>query len=434
MSKRWQTLVIVLYKITFDLVYIYFTSKVFNYMNSKLVFDVTKYIIGWFFFIILLVLFQILLYDSLNSFFFKIMFLLSGVPGLSLFGMLSIDMNKYILTVIYWFFMILAFSVLQNKKKFFLSSNLSLAIKDHPTFYNILLMISAVSTIYFWMKYGNFRIITSLFDVYEYRFLFRNAEMNTILRYLFVWTGNVFLPYLFAVFLVKRQWSRNLLVLFCGILFFSIDGMKTRIILYALILFTTLLFRKTNRYDKVISTIGFSLSITGLLALIFYKLLNISSLGALYHRTFSVPAELGYKYLDFFANNPKLYLSESILKSFISAPYSVLSSFIIGSDTSSAVDAINANTGMVGDSYANFGFLGTIIYPFMIAFSFTIFDFFSRKQDRIVVTCVSLIVIWYLINASFFTWLLTGGFMIYIFIFILSDANKEVENYEKRNN
>lgn len=70
--------------------------------------------------------------------------------------------------------------------------------------------------------------------------------------------------------------------------------------------------------------------------------------------------------------------------------------------------------------YGNFGFFGILFYPFMIMPSYFVLDNVTNKYSNSVRAVILFILMWSLINTSFFTWIMTGGYIIYVIILTLN--------------
>lgn len=417
MSKVCEMLLFILFKILYDYIYIHFTTREFSYMQSILQFDFYRYLINWIIFFILLSIIILFMKNNIMSYVMKTIFLFSTIPTISLYGLKSMTNEAYILMILYWIIMILSFAVLQNVKINSTTNESYQYRNDKGSLSNVVFIFAAILTFYFWARYGQFRILTSFSNVYYYRLEHRQANMISIFRYLMLWLGNVFLPYCFASFLINRKYIKVLFAFICGLMLFSINGLKSWLVIYALILFIFIVHRNKCKYNRYTGMLTFGVVMYGIMSMVHYNISGSTVLGAMFHRVFSVPAELNFNYFTFFRENEPLLLRESFLRIFWDSPYDTLSSYIIGGLFGKGDFETNANNGMFGDAYANFKIFGVIIYPIILSLTFKLIEHFSRNQDIRLVMCVLLILIWNLINASFFTWLLSGGVIIFILIF-----------------
>ena len=132
-----------------------------------------------------------------------------------------------------------------------------------------------------------------------------------------------------------------------------------------------------------------------------------------------LPGEINYYYLDYFRDKELLFLRESILKNFFESPYSPWSPVQISKQFMKAAYYHNATNGLIGDYYSNFGLTGLFIYPLLISFCFYTLRYFLRGFNVLICVVISFILMWMLVNTSFFTWLMTGGYLIYLVILFM---------------
>ncbi|EKN62760.1 O-antigen ligase [Schinkia azotoformans] len=415
MKKINEFVLFVFFKVIYDFIYIFITTDIFDYMNSILVFNIYRYIINWIVFLLLLISILYFLKDNIMSFVLKSLFIFSAIPTISLYGLKEMNNEAFFLMTLYWGVMICSFALIQNLKIY----NENKKSKDwynNFRYTNILFVGSIIMTIFLWGFYGDFRILISFSNVYDYRLALREVQIPSFLRYAMLWLGNVFLPYCFTIFLLYKKVGRAIITFSGGVMLFSINGLKSWLIVYFLIACIFFIYKKGYRLNRYTGVLSLLVIMYGLIAIIMYMVGGSISLVAMYHRVFSVPAEINYNYFTFFSNNEALLLRESILRHIASSPYAIGSSFIIG-DLFGGNSTTNANNGMFGDAYANFKTIGILIYPIVLSVIFKILDSFTRDRDTRVVISILLILIWNLINASFFMWLLSGGVVIFLLLF-----------------
>lgn len=423
-GKISEIIYLIVFKLVYDLVYIFFTTVRFDYIQSVLEFDVHYYIINWLVFIIFTIIAIFLLKNNSMAFVFKCIVIFSTIPTISLFGLKDIGIKAFWSLIGYWVVMLIFFLILQNVS-LYKSSDLRVGSqidKISIKYTNFIFCISFMITLVLWGWLGNFNIITSFSSASESRLALRGIHIPSLVRYIMSWNGNVFLPFCFVIFLNKKKKWRAFLTFFTGILLFSINGMKTWLVIYPMIWFVFFTLRKRENITKVTNRIALISSVFGLMGLVLFYFYDESTIGALYHRIFSVPAEINYNFYTFISENEPLLLRESIFRFMSDSPYDGRFTFLIG-EIFTGNSAANANNGMFGDAYSNFKIFGVILYPFLIAFIFKILTNIFRNEDMAVSANILLILVWSLINTSFFTWLITGGAFIYWIIAFTSRSN-----------
>ena len=409
----------IIYKILIDILYAKGTSVKFAYLNRTLDFNLDKYILGWIVFIILLILINKIKKDDYR-FMMKSIFMLSGVSNLSIFGLRNYDYSYFGIILIFWLLIVnLCILISNNKKKDEIETDNNLVIKDLTLnkLNTFLMIVGILITVYLVGKFG--MNVTSLSTLYKAREYFRTFNLSTIDSYLISWNATVILPWIFLISFANKKYFRSIIVLFFALLLFQINGMKTWLLLYAIVVFFVT-YTKKHDLDSTINAVLIGMSCLMLFSLLLFKINGSYDLLALLDRTVILPGEINYYYIDFFNNHELLYLRESIFKSFSPSPYDPISSVQISMNYMTNAYYHNATNGLVGDIYGNFGFIGILIYPFMILLAFKQLVKICSKYSITIKSVILFILMWMLINTSFFTWIMTGGYLIYIIILRLN--------------
>lgn len=417
-----------LYKIAIDLLYIQGTSEIYAYLGRNLDFSFDKYIYGWASYLFVLLLINYIKEDEIR-FMVKLIFLLSGVSNISVYGLCNYPTKHFMIVLLFWIILIALCSFIPNSSEFqtYKKSNESLINISFPMD-SILLVIGILLTGIEVAKYG--LNVTSADTIYTARSTFRALKVSAMDTYILSWTGTVILPWAFVNFLEKNKYIRAIIILVSGVLLFQINGMKTWLVLYIVIICFVFFMKKTD-VDKSISLILLGSSMICIASLIMYRFNpSLYTWAGYMDRIFLLPGETNYYYLDFFDSHEKLYLRESIMKSFFKSPYEPISSIQIGFEYMKAAFYHNSTNGLIGDYYANFGIFGIFIYPIALSISFCILNIFTSKFESSIKKSVIFILMWTLINTSFFTWLLTGGYIVYLLIMLLYQYVYNKENKE----
>lgn len=418
--------VICLYKIILEMTYWLVISKTWDYGGSILDFNIHKYIISWIIFLI----FSLLISKNKKSIMdigLFLLFIFSGIPGITLFGLKNISYNAIFLFSMYWLMMIIAFKGIGKIK---LNFNIEISGRL-STFLKVLFcLFGSVFIIYASGKYAGFRFTLSL-DVSElrsYRMEIRSIELPTIIAYGLPLTVTVIFPILGSYFFSRKKYKIVVAMMFLIILAFSINGMKSWIVYLPL---TIIIYILSNRYRyeeidyKIL--IGFIIIVLiGTISALVFDNIGIAALSS--YRSLYLPAEINFHYFDFFNRQEALFLRESILRRFFESPYPIRSSFLVGQIMSGNL-LNNANNGLFGDAYSNFKEAGILIYPFLIASTIKILESLGKNVNKGIVIGALLCLVWGAVNVSFFTWLVTGGVILtYVLIIIISSECKKDGN------
>lgn len=407
----------IFYKTTIDILYIFGTSIIYSYLERELNFNIQKYIIGWVVFIVFLYFIEQIKISRIR-FMIKCIFILSGVSNISVYGLRNYETTYFFIVILFWLSIIgicLMLSYIKqfsyfNRKPFL--REISFNNKDE-----LLLLIGLLITVIEVARFG--LNVSSFAEIYSARDSFRSQKLSTIDSYLLSWNGTVILPWCFLVSFKRKKYIKSALAMLLAVFMFLINGLKTWIVIYLIIIAFSFILKKKKDYDFSINVVMAGLGGLIIASLVYFAKTAKDGLIGLLDRTIILPGEVNYFYLDFFKNHELLFLRESIFKIFDSSPYSPWSAVQISQKYMSAAFYHNATNGLIGDIYGNFGLVGIIFYPFMIVVTFIVLNWFLEGYDEVIASVVIFILMWLLINTSFFTWLMTGGYFIYIIIIYL---------------
>lgn len=405
-SKIYQFFLLIIFKIVYQ--FFFLTYSVIY--NIDLDISVGKVIAGWSVYLLYIGLATFKVKDMFYSVGIIFLILTCVVSTISLYEMEDILLYDFFKALMYWFLVLFGFIIYQKK-----SSDKSIFhLLEINQLQYLLFYVSAIFTLIMSGIYAGFRITLSLDEVYTYRLEMRMASMPAIVNYLFYFFGGTIIPYCFAFFLAYKKRLYAISSLFLGIMIFSINGMKTWLLVYALILGVFVGFGLNNKKINLYIIGGFILLTVGSIYL--YSNKEDINLMAILGRVYYIPSRIGYNYIDFFDKNEFLYLRESILKFFFDSPYPVHSAFYIVDGAGSDVSTSRANNGLWGDAYGNFGIVGMLVYPFMLCYIMSLLKRSMRGMDPRLVTSIVILALWISVNSSFFVWLITGGVLLLLFI------------------
>lgn len=132
-------------------------------------------------------------------------------------------------------------------------------------------------------------------------------------------------------------------------------------------------------------------------------------------RTFLLPAKISFYYYDYFTKNDLVYLSHSIFKSFINYPYQMYPAYVIGKTyfPESAPKIYGyANTGIVGDGYMNFGYIGVFLWAILLATILKFADAVTESKNIKIVWPILLLTFYIMVDGAPLTTLLTHGLIL----------------------
>lgn len=250
------------------------------------------------------------------------------------------------------------------------------------------------------VDYNIFSLGGNIYDVRLKSF----SKSSRFLGYISSWLSNVILPISLVYYLNNKKYLYASTIFIILLYLFLIFAQKSNLLAIFLVLFFYIVNNKRTGYNYVFLSLILIICTT----LITSDTL-LSSLGLfLLYRILFVPIEITSFYFEFFQNN-HTFLSHSIFNPFIDYGYTKYPSNIIGELYFNS-NQVSANTGLIGDAFMNFGYVGIFLYA-------TIFSFFILKLlDKIpnIYYGVLLIQIFSFQNSPLTTVLITHGFLFFL--------------------
>lgn len=279
-------------------------------------------------------------------------------------------------------------------------------------FFKFLMFIFSIITLYvygFLMSIGGIqRINFNLSDVYLVREELRDYSAPLI-NYFIPWDAYIINMTLLVLALYKRSYKLFYIVLLLQLFLFGMTNFKSFLFAPILVIFIFYFgnVKKLFLYLLMLSSIGL------IAVYLVYQLTNDALVPAIFlRRLFFLPAQLHFFYYDFFSQNSHVLLSNNMLSFMSQYPYNMpipelISSFYIGKIS-------NANTGYLADAFAQFGFVGMIVFSFILAVVLRFVDSLSKLLPIQLSTTLITIPSMTLVNSALFTTLLTHGFILAI--------------------
>jgi hypothetical protein len=203
---------------------------------------------------------------------------------------------------------------------------------------------------------------------------------STWLAYCMNWQAFVINPFLMAYGLLTKKYHWLVVGLFGELAIYALGGLKQVLFALALVLALFLIERHKNLGLAVLwYTTGFVVLCFVSDFFIFHTISGITSMFV--RRLIFMPGELTSFYYDFFSNNSFALLGHSILKGFVSYPYSLPPPKLIGA-AYFGHDTTNANANYLGDGFANFGFAGMVGATVLLAALLWVIDSVSTTRSK----------------------------------------------------
>ena len=257
-------------------------------------------------------------------------------------------------------------------------------------------------------------------EVYERRMAARYMEKGIFTNYI-ISIGRSLLTIL-GIYLtfVKRKPIYGIFVILFSLAVFSYDGTKTAL-LNPLFLTAIYLICSHSKYLIFLPSL---LGIIVVLSFLEFNILETNILSELLtRRIISVPGFLNTVYWDFFSENSKALLTDSIGKYFFDQVYDMPVTFIIGLEYFNNVET-NANTGIWMGGFAHFGVIGIFMVSIIAGFLLGFIDNLTQKNYFMFGTLVCAYIGMNWSEQMLHTSMLTGGvFYILLFLIFLQHSN-----------
>lgn len=339
-----------------------------------------------------------------------VIYLLYFLPNLT-FCVYNNDFPFFIYSVLYS--SLLSFFYLRYKNvKYYKILDDSQAMQLYKTLlYTVVLLM-----IVFSVMYNGFSIKFDFEEVYEIRAKISEINMPSFIHYLRP-IASMFITISFMYYLIQKKVFLSYLFFFFGLMMYSFGAHKTDFILLIMALLIYFFYKK--EYNNYLLHLFVFLNII-LIGFVEFgdETVQISIVG-FYSRAFFTPNLLGYFHYDYFSTHDLLYLKEHFGHWFETnvnhknnSPYIIAATYFNDKEMSS-------NTGLIGSDYAQFGWFSLLVFPFVRAFFFKIFDMSSFKLDPRIYLISSLSFGVLFINGAFFTALISGGFLAVCFLLYL---------------
>lgn len=331
-----------------------------------------------------------------------------------------ISKNFFWSYVIILFFSIIIF--LANIKIKLKTKLFSFNFKDSH-FYSFILLISLFSLIVIIGTYGFSYDLPNITDVYSIREKFINNS-NFLSSYVSVITGYIISPFLLLLGINLFQYKKKLSMIFIlssfllSVQIYANSGLKSVAFASFVCLFFYI-FIKNVRNIGIFFIILISFSFFFLMLM--HNLFFIEKLDILlYHwfrRVFIVPGMNVNYFFDYITTNNLLTLKGAPL---------IISEYYYGTSGS-------ANSGLIGDSFTKYNYIGFIINGFIFLFILKLSDYIIDSRSSIGLSLM--IPIAYAIsNSSITTVFFTYGYILIVCFFVFFKKNIYKIEFNKRKN
>jgi hypothetical protein len=394
--------IIILYKISLDFVYIWTISPIYAYQGFVYDFSLKKYFLSMT--LVLLLLFpmiRLLKKGNTSSMILLLLSMVYFIPGCSIFALANLNYSFFSFLALYWISCI----YLQLRLPYVRINN----IRGNAIIFNTIIFIFAISSLVMSGVYTHFRINFDLSVIYDLRLEARNYDIPTFLMYIRN-ASTMIMPIGLIYYIVYRKRLLSITLIFIQVLEFSFAGKKSILFITFVAILIAMFYKEKHRKGIILAFFLMNM----LVFAEFFLIKKASVLSKYIHRrVLFMPTLIASFYFDFFSNGQLLYLRQSILRWFgASSPYGddsiqrLIGFFYFGDIEN------NANTGMLGDAFANFGWFALLFYPLGLVLLLRLIDICSYQINIKISALIWVLCCYKLINGSFFTVLLNGGVLI----------------------
>lgn len=347
---------------------------------------------------------------TLSNYVIGFLYFINYIPGCVFMAYISDHIQYSCVFLLYW----MCFFIINRLSPYFLKK---IIVGRNGYIINGILVVFFVCVIVvIWLTYANARMYLKLDDIYVARAESYKFQMPIILDYCFSFASAI-IPVSILVCLLEKKWKASILLTIIGYMVYLIAGSKVALFLDILV-WGIWSVRNIIKEEKIWLYVVIGLDTIGIIGIVTRtKILRISAY--FFERLMFEPAIINVHFYHYFKDSEKDYFRQSIVGKItgISSPYKVDIPHLIGKYGFNNSETC-ANSGVVGDAYANLGVMGIVIMPILIIFMLRILDICIKGLDYKIYLFLGIIIGIYIMSNSFFTTLLSNGILIISFYLI----------------
>ena len=338
-----------------------------------------------------------------------ILFCSSYVPCGIYFDRSQLPIYYSVALFLYWAILIFSLRIVPAVSLSFNHSTAVLKHENNKRLGDIVVLIMALIVSVIKFRHNGLYFHFDLLDVYQVRLAARSQSFGVLSAYLMTW-GSLIFAIRGVIAFSHRNYLLVVIMFFMELVVFSIAAHKFHLFVLPVALVLSKIYRVGMIY---LIPIGFSaLCFMSALARIVFD--SVILIYAIPFRQLFLPAFITGNFVDYFSNHTPDFLQQSILGRLgMKSEYELPIPFLI--DAYYSDGSASANTGLLADAYANFGFYGVFIFPVMFAVVLRMLDSASGKIGLKYNFGVIVFLSIAFLNMAFFTALLTGGVLVSLF-------------------
>ena len=409
------------YKIILELGFWYLLQINYSDLNVyQFDFNIVKYTIGLFWFILLFFLINHEVRKP-STFFMQMQYVIAFIPITVIFAFS--DENVLYYTVLCFAFAVAEMLIIVVKK-------VTLPEIDRLTPFLVICFYIITIIVYLDIirENGMFTLdAVNIYDVYSVRTEF---HLNKYIGYMFTWQYIIITPF----FIIRAYRRRKYLTMlfFCGLQFLAYlyAAQKTILFIIPLVLGICILSKLKffGLYTYLILTLGISfVTVLGRFSDFFYRMYDL-----LVRRVLLLPANLKFIYYDFFSHNPKIGLAGTLWGKFLDIvnPYDERIGVII-SKVYFDNPVMNSNTGFLAEGYYRFGILGIFLSLILFALVLLLLDYFSISNGYSFAVSIGVFPIFLLNDGALIDPLLFGQLTVLVGVCLFYNKKYDFDKTEK---
>ena len=408
---------VIVYKFILEYAYTNIVSKYWGYWFPKGNQDIVKYFFTW---LLVLLPLAILKFhkETLSNYTLNTLYLINYIPGCILLGYSSVDIQYMCMFCLFWGTLMVLNLVIPYFSPHINGSHKGKVISEIELSYFCFVIIGI------WIIYAGARMRLALSDIYSARMEARSYNMPVFLAYVFSFAKSL-IRVSILVNLCKRKWKESIALTGVGIIVYLIEGSKEALFSVFLVWLIWLAYYIITK-DKIWLYIIGGLNALGMGSIILIRFFNlIAPSSYFFQRLLFLPSVINMHYYIYFKGAEKDFFRQSIVGKItgMKSPYNMELPRLMGKYIFNNSET-NANTGLIGDAYANLGFIGIIAMPIFIILLLRLIDLCMKGLPSQIYIFMGIIMSVTLLSNSFFTILLSNGVVIIILYLLLTGKEK----------
>lgn len=265
------------------------------------------------------------------------------------------------------------------------------------------------------LKFNNSLNLNTLFlkDIYSTRELF-SEKLTGYLGYIYNFEVKTIIPIGIIYFLIKKNYKTVVLLIIVLLYLYVISGNKAVYFTTFIVLSFFFLGRDYITKIKFFFYILLALFLVSpILDFLFFE--EPIFKGTFVNRLFFIPSLLTQWYFEFFEGKPFYFAESHFFNIFSKSPYDMPVGYLL-TKIHWNEPTVFANNGIVSDGFMNLGYFGVILFSFIFATLFGLFNCFKLGAEYLGLFFSYIFII---LSAPLLTCFITGGIMLFIVLYYL---------------